>query len=57
MENACMAVIRRHVPTAVAPERVECYAFYTRTEKAFAIVMSSETRQYGNLLLKKGITH
>jgi len=27
MENACMAVIRRHVPTAAAPERVERYAF------------------------------
>jgi L-fucose mutarotase len=45
------------VPTAATPERVERYAFYTRTEKAFAIVMTSETRQYGNLLLKKGITH
>jgi len=56
VEKAYMTVVRRHMPTAAAPERVERYAFYTRTEKAFAIVMTSETRQYGNILLKKGIT-
>lgn len=49
-------VIRRHAPEAPAPERVERYAFYERTKKAFAIVMTGETRKYGNIILKKGVT-
>jgi len=55
VEGAYMKVVRWHVPTAAASERVERFAFYARTEKAFAIVMTSETRQYGNILPKRGI--
>jgi L-fucose mutarotase len=42
---------------AVAPiERIERFAFYERTRKAFAVVMTGETAKYGNILLKKGVT-
>jgi len=56
VEAEYMAVARRHAPEAQAPQRVDRYGFYDRARKAFAIVMTGETRKYGNLLLKKGVT-
>ena len=56
VEADYLAVIRHHATNAPAPERVERYAFYERAKNAFAVVMTSETRQYGNIILKKGIT-
>ena len=56
VEAEYMAVARRHAPEAHAPQRVDRYGFYDRARKAFAIVMTGETRKYGNLLLKKGVT-
>lgn len=56
VEQQYMAVIKRHVPSANAPERIDRFAFYERATKAFAIVMTGDTRKYGNLLLKKGVT-
>ena len=37
-------------------ERVERFAFYERAKKAYAVVLSGETAQYGNIILKKGVT-
>ena len=37
-------------------ERVERFAFYERTKKAFAVVMTGETAKLGNIILKKGVT-
>lgn len=34
---------------------LERFAFYERVRKAFAVVVSGETRLYGNILLKKGV--
>ena len=56
VERDYMAVIQRYAPSAPAPQRVERHAFYVRARSAFAIVMTGETRKYGNLLLKKGVT-
>ena len=56
VESDYMAVVRKQVPNAAAPQRVERFAFYERAQKAFAIVMTGELRKYGNLLLKKGVT-
>jgi L-fucose mutarotase len=56
VENDYMAVVQRHAPTAPPPGRVERFAFYERARGAFAVVMTSETRKYGNLILKKGVT-
>lgn len=56
VEAAYLKVIRKHVPDAKAPERVERFAFYERARKAFAVVMTGETAKYGNLILKKGVT-
>jgi L-fucose mutarotase len=51
-----MQVIHRHAPSAKAPQRIDRFAFYDRAREAFAVVMSGETRKYGNILLKKGVT-
>lgn len=56
VEAAYLKVIRRHVPGAKAPERVERFAFYERARKAFAVVMTGEAAKYGNIILKKGVT-
>lgn len=34
---------------------LERFAFYERANRSFAIVQTGETRQYGNLILKKGV--
>ena len=37
-------------------DQMERYAFYERAKKAYAIVLTGETRKYGNVILKKGVT-
>ena len=37
-------------------QRLERYAFYERAKKAFLVVQTGETRKYGNLILRKGVT-
>ncbi|MEI8342066.1 MAG: L-fucose mutarotase [Verrucomicrobiota bacterium] len=56
VERQYMAVVYRHVPDAKPPVRIGRFDFYDRAQKAFAVVMTGETRKYGNLLLKKGVT-
>lgn len=56
VEQQYLEVIRRHAPSAKAPVRIDRFAFYARARDAFAVVMTGETRQYGNLILMKGIT-
>jgi L-fucose mutarotase len=36
-------------------ENVERFAFYERARKAFAVVATSETALYANIILKKGV--
>lgn len=50
------ASIERHVPAAPATSFIERFAFYERSQKAFAVVMTGETAKYGNIILKKGVT-
>lgn len=56
VEQDYMEIVRIHLPDAKSPVRLERHAFYDRARQAFAIVMTGETRKYGNLLLKKGVT-
>ena len=55
VEKSYRAVIDRRWPGTPAIERVERFAFYERTKKAFAVVMTGETVKYGNIILKKGV--
>ena len=35
---------------------IERFAFYDRARQAFAVVVSGESRIYGNIIVKKGVT-
>ena len=39
----------------VAVEHMERYAFYERAKNAYAVIQTGEERQYGNLILVKGV--
>lgn len=56
VERDYLAAIRVSTPKAPAPVRLERFAFYERARSAYAIVMTGETRKYGNIILKKGVT-
>jgi L-fucose mutarotase len=56
VEEQYLQVVRRNNPEAKPPVRIDRFAFYDRARAAFAVVMTGETRKYGNLLLKKGVT-
>ncbi|MCA9988853.1 MAG: L-fucose mutarotase [Anaerolineales bacterium] len=56
VESDFRAAIDRHQPDAPAIARLERFSFYERSRAAFAIVMTGETRKYGNIILKKGVT-
>ncbi len=56
VERDYLKAIRRHAPKAPLPERIDRFAFYERAKTAFAVVMTGETRKYGNIILKKGVT-
>ena len=56
VEEQYMAATHRHVPGAKSPIRLDRFAFYDRAQSVFAIVMTGDTRKYGNILLKKGVT-
>lgn len=55
VEASYRAVIDRLWPGTPAVERIERFAFYERTKKAYGVVMSGETVKYGNIILKKGV--
>lgn len=55
VEKSFRAVVDRHWPATPPIERVERFAFYERSKRAFAVVMTGETVKYGNIILKKGV--
>ena len=55
VEKSYRAVIDRRWPGTPAIERMERFAFYERTKKVFAVVMTGETVKYANIVLKKGV--
>ncbi|MDR2110069.1 MAG: L-fucose mutarotase [Spirochaetaceae bacterium] len=55
VEASFRAVIDTYWPETPPVERIERFAFYERTKKAYAVVMTGETVKYGNIILKKGV--
>ena len=49
------AIIERVEGAPFKLPKVDRYAFYDRASKAFAIVLTGETRTYGNIIIKKGV--
>ena len=56
VEASYRAVIDKYWPKTPPIARIERFAFYERTKKCFAVVMTGETVKYGNIILKKGVT-
>lgn len=50
------AAIGRHALDSQGIQFIERFAFYDRAKAAFVVVMTGETRKYGNILLKKGVS-
>lgn len=55
VEDGYMKAISRHVSGASAIKRIDRFEFYERTKACYAVVMTGETKKYGNILLKKGV--
>jgi L-fucose mutarotase len=55
VETSYRGVIDRIWPGTPPTERIDRFAFYERTKKAYAVVMTGETVKYGNIILKKGV--
>ena len=56
IQDRIRAVVRKHDQRGdAAVGMVERFAFYERSKKAFAVVMTGETVKYGNIILKKGV--
>lgn len=56
VEASYRQAIDRHWPATPPIERIDRFDFYDRAKQAFAILMTGETAQYGNIILKKGVT-
>ena len=56
IEADYMRVARTFQPELQAPARLAREAFYQAARASFAIVMTGDTRPYGNLLITKGVT-
>ena len=48
-------IISEHCEFFSDLDKIERHEFYERTKKAYAVIQTSEHRQYGNLLLVKGV--
>ncbi len=55
LDPSVEAAYRRALDYTGTIEQMERYAFYDRARKAFAVVVTGETRKYGNVILKKGV--
>lgn len=56
LDPAVEAAYRKALAYDGRIEKMERFAFYERAKKAYAIVLTGETRKYGNVILKKGVT-
>lgn len=56
VENSYWQEVVKVWPKTPPIDRIDRFAFYDRTRKAFAVVMTGETATYANIILKKGVT-
>jgi L-fucose mutarotase len=55
VEGDYQAVISRHAPNTPEIKFIERFAFYDRAKSAFVVLLTGESRKYGNVILKKGV--
>ena len=56
VEESYLKAVNETNPQIKAFGHEERFAFYERTKKAYAVVVTGETAKYGNIILKKGVT-
>ena len=57
LDPELMAEVKEHLgKDAGRIDYIERFAFYDRAKEAFAVVVSGESRIYGNIIIKKGVT-
>ena len=56
VEASYRAAIDKYAPETPAIALIDRFAFYDRAKSAFAVVMTGETRKYGNIIIKKGVS-
>lgn len=56
VEAAYRQAIDNHAPDTPPIARLERLEFYDRAQQAYAVVVTGDTAQYGNVILKKGVT-
>ena len=56
VEAGYRQVIDKYAPSTPPIKFIERYEFYKRASESFVVVMSGDTRQYANIILKKGIS-
>ena len=56
VEAGYRTVILKYAPDTPEIKFIERFEFYARASKAFAVVMSGDTRKYANIILKKGVS-
>jgi L-fucose mutarotase len=49
------AIVEKHEPAAGRIQFIDRFAFYERTKKAYAVVITGEKALYANIILKKGV--
>ncbi len=56
VEASYRAAIDKYAPETPAIALTDRFVFYERAKSAFAVVMTGETRKYGNIIIKKGVS-
>jgi L-fucose mutarotase len=56
VESGYRKMIDRYAPNTPSIAFIERFVFYDRASKAFAVVMTGDTRKYANIVLKKGVS-
>ena len=48
--------LKKLAPKAPPIRKLERFAFYERAKQAYAIIVTGDTANYANIILKKGVT-
>ncbi len=56
IEQAYLNTIKKYDNPETSITFLERFAFYERVKDAYAVVITSDTAQYANLIIKKGVT-
>lgn len=56
VEQSYWREIVKHWPETSPIVKIDRFAFYERSKKAFAVLMTGETATYANIIIKKGVT-